>query len=344
MLKEPSLAGVPWRLSDMRPAEEGAPTAFSCFSCGGGSTMGYKLAGFRMEGCLELDEDMMRVYQANHHPRLAYREAIQSFRLRDDLPPELHRLDVLDGSPPCSTFSMSGDREKAWGRKRHFREGQAEQVLDDLFLHFVALAERLRPAVAVSENVKGMIAGNAKGYVREIFKKFRAAGYDTQLFLLNSSRMGVPQRRERVFFVSRRSDLSLPPLSLSFDERPIGVSDAIAGAGGERKPLSASFLPWWSKARMGRSLSDGHPRGSFFNSFKLHPELPSPTITATGASNFCHWQEPVCLSGREVARLQSFPDDFDFAGISEQYVCGMSVPPLMMQRLALEVRRQTLKK
>ena len=96
----------------MPPADD-APTVFSCFHCGGGSTMGYKLAGCRVLGGVEIDPAMMAVYRANHHPEHSYLMGVGDFvKIPDaDLPAELFDLDILDGSPPCSTFSTSGLRE-----------------------------------------------------------------------------------------------------------------------------------------------------------------------------------------------------------------------------------------
>lgn len=99
---------------------------FSCFACGGGSTMGYKLAGFNVLGCNEIDPKMMEAYKTNHNPKYAYLDPIQTFKLMTDLPQELYELDILDGSPPCSSFSMAGNREKDWGKEKKFREGQAK--------------------------------------------------------------------------------------------------------------------------------------------------------------------------------------------------------------------------
>ena len=73
---------------------------FSCFACGGGSTMGYKLSGFDVLGCNEIDVKMITAYKKNHNPKFAFCEPIQTFKLREDLPPELFELDILDGSPP----------------------------------------------------------------------------------------------------------------------------------------------------------------------------------------------------------------------------------------------------
>ena len=152
----------------------------------------------------------MDVYCANNNPKFQFLGPIQTFKEREDLPPELYNLDILDGSPPCSTFSMAGvngGREKSWGKMKKFREGQAEQVLDTLFFDFIDLAKRLQPKVVVAENVKGLLLGAAKDYVRRIYQGFDDAGYNVQHYLLDAQNMGVPQRRQRVFFVCLRKDL-----------------------------------------------------------------------------------------------------------------------------------------
>ena len=166
-------------------------TVFSCFSCGGGSSFGYKLAGFDVIGCNEIDPKMMEAYIANHNPKYTFLEPIQTFKNRTDLPKELYELDILDGSPPCSSFSMAGNREKDWGKDKKFREGQANQVLDTLFFDFIDLTKKLQPKVVIAENVKGIILGDARKYAIKILEDFDKAGYDTQYFLLDASDMGV---------------------------------------------------------------------------------------------------------------------------------------------------------
>lgn len=333
----------PWRLADLAPPEPDAPTVFSCFHCGGGSTMGYKLAGFNVLGGVEIDPQMMEIYRRNHRPRHSYLMPIQEFKYRD-LPKELYDLDVLDGSPPCSSFSMAGNREKDWGKKKVFREGQADQVLDDLFFHFIDVAKRLRPKVVIAENVKGLVIGNARGYVKQIFDGFRSAGYDCQLFLLNASRMGVPQRRERTFFIARRMDLRLPRVELVFHEREIGCEEAFRGVDAVGRPATELQRHWWSHVQPGEAFSKAHPKGHWFNCFKLHPEKPSPTFPANTLGNAgpYHWTFPNRISTPAKVRLQTFPEDFNFGSVDPGYVCGMSVPPLMMQRVADQVLRQLL--
>jgi DNA (cytosine-5)-methyltransferase 1 len=332
-----------WKLADLAPPDASAPTVFSCFHCGGGSTMGYKRAGFRVLGGVEIDPAMMTMYRDNHHPALSYLMGVQDFAVLPDdkIDPRLFSLDVLDGSPPCSSFSTSGAREKKWGTKSKFREGQADQVLDDLFFHFIAAAERLRPKVVIAENVKGLIVGKAKGYVKLIFQRFEQAGYDVQLFLLNSSAMGVPQRRERTFFVARRRDLGLPKLSLSFSEKPITIGEALDGAdqSGARR-LTDETRALWARCALGDNLGTVHPRGSRFACYKQDPSRPANTITGSSIHEIMHWSEPRYLSADEIRRLQTFPSDYKFGKNEPHYVCGMSVPPFMMERVARELRRQ----
>ncbi len=326
----------PWRLSELSSVKRNGLTVFSCFCCGGGSTMGYKLAGFRVLGGVEIDPQMAAIYRKNHNPEHFFTQPIQEFRLRDDLPKALFELDVLDGSPPCSSFSMAGSREKAWGEKKKFREGQAEQVLDDLFFHFIALAKRLQPKMVVAENVKGLVQGNARGYVKEIFEAFDGANYDAQLFLLDASRMGVPQRRERIFFIARRRDLGLRKIQLSFSEPAITARTAFEGLqdDGTGKPLTELGANYWRKSARGKSFSDA-AGGKWFNWIKMHPDRPANTVPAT--CQHTHWDSPRFITFSEAKRLQTFPDDFDFLDANGRYVCGMSVPPFMMQRVALAV-------
>lgn len=84
-----------WTLKDANFSKDKGKV-FSCFACGGGSTMGYKLAGFDVIGCNEIDPKMMEAYKANHNPKYSYLEPIQTFKLREDLPQELYELDILD--------------------------------------------------------------------------------------------------------------------------------------------------------------------------------------------------------------------------------------------------------
>ena len=124
---------------------------FSCFACGGGSTMGYKLAGFDVLGCNEIDPKMIEAYKANHNPKYAFLEPIQTFKERKDLPKELYELDILDGSPPCSSFSMAGNREKDWGKKKNLEKVKQNKYLIIYFLILLILQKNCNPKLLLQK-------------------------------------------------------------------------------------------------------------------------------------------------------------------------------------------------
>jgi DNA (cytosine-5)-methyltransferase 1 len=344
IIKRPFRVYNSWKLTDLATIPKNGLTVFSCFHCGGGSSMGYKLAGFNVLGGVELDPEIMSIYRANHYPKHSYLMGVQQFNEipLNDLPDELKNLDILDGSPPCSVFSMAGKREKKWGAEHHFREGQTKQKLDDLFFDFIEIGCRLQPKIIVAENVKGLIMGNAKGYVKEIFTAFREAGYDAQLFLLNSACMGVPQARERTFFIARRKDLSFSSLKLAFNEPQVPIGKAIENVvnHGKITQLTAETKKLWEKVKPGEPLSKAHPKGHRFNAYKAHPGLPSRTLAAGGDAIPMRWDQPRRFSEGELKIVQSFPNDYNFLKTEPGYVMGMSVPPFMTQRVALEIGRQ----
>lgn len=333
-----------WKLSDLNDVKKNGQTVFSCFSCGGGSTMGYKLAGYNVLGNCEIDPEMEKVYVENHHPRHTYLMDIREFNEQTSFPEELKYLDILDGSPPCSVFSAAGDREKNWGREKQFREGQKKQRLDDLFLHFIRTAEILQPKVVIAENVKGLIHGNAKGYVNELLKAFRDAGYVTQIFLLDAQTMGVPQRRKRVFFIAHRKDLRVPKLKLDFHEKPIPFGEVRSVHGQPLKNCMMAELVGKRK-RGDTCVSDisERERGkkSMFTDMLAADGKVAPTNTANGMN--IRFVDGEKYSANDYIVTQTFPGDYNFLDQVPQYICGMSVPPVMMAHIAEAVYEQWLK-
>lgn len=336
-----------WYLSDLANVPKNGMKVFSCFSCGGGSSMGYKLAGYDVIGNVKIDPRVMEVYRKNNHPKYTYLMDVRDFlKIQDaDLPEELFHLDILDGSPPCSVFSTAGEREKGWNKEKVFREGQAKQKLDDLFFYFIQIAEKLKPRVVIAENVSGLLKGNAKGYVNEIFKAFNAAGYKTQLFLLNAAFMGVPQKRERCFFIAQRKDQDFPKLKMQFDEKPIVFGEVRNAHGipiGEdslTKELMKHILPTDTK------LSDINVRvrgkNTSFTRAIYQDHNVANTLIAQGG--ILRAADKTWLHPNDARNISSFPQDYDFKDQSPQYLCGMSVPPVMMAQIASEVYEQWLK-
>ncbi len=303
--------------------------------------MGYQLAGFRSLGCLEIDKKMVEAYQKNLNPVHCYHEPIAEFNQRPDLPDELYSLDVLDGSPPCTVFSyaaaLKGGRETQWQKKRKFHEGNAEQILDDLFFDFIKTVQKLKPKLVVAENVPGLTKGSARGYVKHIFQKLKAADYKVQMFLLDAAMMGVPQRRQRVFFIARRKDLNLPAFKLDFNQKLISFAEAtkdlppdnVENATERQKDL-------YDRISQGRGFKDIFGGNSFFNNTRIRPDNPIPTMTAH--RDLYHPEIKRLLNTAELIRCQTFPDDYDFLKRHSWYFLGMSVPPKMMEGVAKELR------
>jgi DNA (cytosine-5)-methyltransferase 1 len=335
-----------WYLKDGYPEKNGLKV-FGTFICGGGSTMGYKLAGFEHIGGVEIDPEVADVYKANHDPKYLFVEDIREFAKRTEFPEDLYNLDILDGSPPCSSFSMAGNREKDWGKTKVFREGQAEQRLDDLFFDYIALAKKLQPKVVIAENVKGLIQGNAKSYVHRIKKEFEAAGYKVQLFLLNAASMGVPQKRERVFFICQRKDLNLPKLELNFKEEAIPFVNVKSDENG--KELTGKMRELWFKKKPNeKDLAESCIRETgkiayFGTKVQLDNETPF-TIIGSSSSPIVHSDKPFELSNKEYCQIGTYPLDYNFKKIEPKYLIGMSVPPVMTAQIATEIYNQWFKK
>lgn len=321
----------------------------------GGSTMGYKLAGYDVIGCNEIDHRMMYAYCQNHNPRFPFLEPIQDFKNREDLPPELYDLDILDGSPPCSSFSIAGSREEAWGKKKKFREGQAEQVLDTLFFDFIDVAKKLQPKVVVAENVKGLLTGGAKAYVQRIYQAFEDAGYICQHWLLDAQTMGVPQRRERVFFVCLRKDLLhhvpcaatlfdvLPRLQLEFKEPPILFGE-FADYQGEELTTPKFRFYWENRIPEDDGMGDTTKRlygiEKCFNNRYDKEDMVCHTLTA---KDMCVcYNKPLKHSLNDICCISTFPRDYNFGGNKPHYIAGMSVPPVMMAQIASAIWEQWL--
>lgn len=341
-----------WSLKDLAEVPQNGLTVMSTFACGGGSSMGYKRAGCTIAAANDIDPEMAWHYQHNLHPPMYLLCPIGDLLTRD-LPSELFSLDILDGSPPCSTFSMAGSREDAWGKKKHFREGQASQVLSDLFFDYLNLVERLKPRVAIAENVKGMILGNAKGYTKLVMQRFREIGYTPQLFLLNAADCGVPQRRERVFFVAQRNDLRKSALKLQPKHRWISAGEACQDLQEltQEEKIQTKATPGYAKAwqhtNQGEALTKGKLRNgqkiSGFSAKRSAKDLPSNALISQD-QHLLHWSECRTLTFREWKRLGSFPDDY-FAKTDKigKYMIGMSVPPKMTEVVARAVIDQWLR-
>lgn len=338
-----------WTMANDYPKEKNGLKVFSCFACGGGSTMGYKLAGCEVLGCCEIDPKMNEVYVANHHPKYNFLMDIRDFNALPDseIPKELFNLDILDGSPPCTTFSMAGQREESWGKKKKFREGQKEQTLDDLSFVFIQTVKKLHPKVVIMENVEGLLLGKAWSYVQEIYRQFKEAGYGLHHWLLKGETMGVPQTRHRVFFVAIRSDLMIDPqfLDMSFNYEPIVYAEIKSGSGEKLRETTLDYKMLSIARPEDKNIADVYERigekPRRFSAAICWDQNVLPTILA----KIFHYRprERERISRTDVISAQTFPQDYDFCSGNNrdvEYICGMSVPPIMIKRIVTRLIEQ----
>ena len=330
-----------WTFADY-PKEKNGLKVFSCFACGGGSTMGYKLAGCEVLGCCEIDPKMNEVYIKNHNPKYNFLMDIRDFNNlpNEEIPEELFHLDILDGSPPCTTFSMAGDREEGWGKNKKFREGQAEQTLDDLSFVFIDTVEKLRPRCVIMENVEGLLLGEAWSYVQKIYRQFKEIGYQVKHWLCKGEQMGIPQKRHRVFFIALRNDVKydLTDLDMSFNYEIVTYGEIKSGAAvplgddTDYRRLTIASLP------TERSIGDVnlrlHNKVSGFNTYFVDDDSVVPTLRCK--ADTIDRNSVSFISTETMIHAQTFPEDYDFCINSRAniaYICGMSVPPVMIKRI-----------
>ena len=330
-----------WTFADY-PKEKNGLKVFSCFACGGGSTMGYKLAGCEVLGCCEIDPKMNEVYLKNHNPKYNFLMDIREFNKlpKEEIPEELFHLDILDGSPPCTTFSMAGEREESWGKKKKFREGQAEQTLDDLSFVFIETVAKLRPRCVIMENVEGLLLGEAWSYVQEIYRQFKEIGYQVKHWLCKGENMGVPQKRHRVFFIALRGDVQydFTDLDMSFNYEPVTYGDI---KGGSMTPLGegTDYRRLTLAARPEeKCIADVnlrlHNKNSGFQSYFVDDSSILPTLRAK--PDIIDRNAVAYVSKETLIHAQTFPEDYDFVRntmTNVGYICGMSVPPIMIKRI-----------
>jgi DNA (cytosine-5)-methyltransferase 1 len=331
-----------WYLRDGYVNKKNGFKVFGTFVCGGGSTMGYKLAGFEHIGGVEFAEHYAEMYKTNHNPKHFFVEDIRDFNKRQDLPEELYNIDLLDGSPPCASFSTCGAREKKWGKEKLY-EGKMQKT-DDLVFEYIKTIKKLKPKTFIMENVSGLIKGNAKAYVRKIFEELDKIGYRRQIFLLNAASMGVPQMRERVFIIGSRKGLDYKPLKLNFNEKVISFKEATEefwGMGGMDIKKYALYK-YWKKINYPKETSTSMR-------FNLHrPKLHKPCNTLVescsnpGAAGVCHPLQPRKLNKYEASAIQSYPLDYNFLEQNPLSCIGRSVPPVMMAMLSNEIYKQWL--
>jgi DNA (cytosine-5)-methyltransferase 1 len=180
----------------------------SFFAGGGGSSCGYKLAGGDILCVNEFQQVHADTYNANFPKTPVIVKDIKSVTgamIREKIGDV--DIDILDGSPPCPPFSMSGTKRQGWGKEK-MAYGFKQERIEDLTFEQVRLVGELKPKVVVCENVKGLTMEYARDYLNMMLNEFEKQGYIMTCKVLNGWKHGVPQKRERVFIVGVRNDVA----------------------------------------------------------------------------------------------------------------------------------------
>jgi len=227
----------PYKLQDVYDASsQNKFSVISTFAGGGGSSTGYRLAGGKVLVANEFIKTAQETYEKNYPDTVILPGDIKELSGKDFLDVAgigVGELDILDGSPPCSAFSVagklshniheeehidlwgnvtvekvSGKHSDGWGQTKNYSDGKTVENIEDLFFEFLRVAEEIKPKVIVAENVKGLTIGEARTYFNKILNTFEKIGYDVCAQVLDSRYYGVPQSRSRVIFIGVREDIA----------------------------------------------------------------------------------------------------------------------------------------
>ena len=373
----------PYKLEDVvNASNQNKFNVISTFAGGGGSSTGYRLAGGKILCINEFVEEAQNTYRENYPDTPILPGDIKQLSGKDFLDIaklDVGELDILDGSPPCSAFSVAGKlshsrdgkHSDGWGQTKNYSDGKMVENIEDLFFEFLRVADDIRPKVIIAENVKGLTIGEAKEYFNKIQNTFEDIGYDVVAKVLDSRYFGISQTRTRVFFIGVRNDIT-EKAGLNFmtignvfpqeSKDVVPLKDALIDLEydeEEVKYLTEKFskTAYWRDTGSKMEIDppkvltgmDYHPKGHHFNLKRVSQYQPAPTLTAMGSNDTTagafHWAEPRKLTIGELKRIQSLPDDFKLTGKWNQKSerIGRMVPPLMMKVIADSVYNKILK-
>ena len=357
------------KMIDINSYPKNGYKGISLFAGGGGSSTGYKIAGFDIVLSSEFIKNTSDTYKVNHPTTIVLEKDIRQ-TTGDEILNLIHmnkgELDLFDGSPPCAPFSkLSRNREGKWGNIVKYSE--TKQRVDDLYDEYVRLVLEIKPKVIVSENVEGLTKGEAKKFLHNNILTPLSKYYNLEYRVLHAKYIGVPQNRPRFFLIGVRKDLGLSPKFPMEDKtKIITVREAWNGLiqdEEQRKMLTEKCLYYYEKQYLIISkIPKNQPKaidGSYvfngarknFNMIRISYETPANTITSRSweiafGSGLYHPEEDRKLTIPELKRIHSYPDDYILTGTYEkQYErIARSVPPLMMAKVAETIKKEILDK
>ena len=312
------------------------PTVISTFAGCGGSSLGYKLAGFKELLAVEWDDNAVETFKMNFPDVPIYHGDISKMSGQECMNLSgigVGELDVLDGSPPCQGFSTAGRRK-------------IDDPRNSLFKEYARLLQELQPKVFVMENVTGMVKGYMKQVYLEIMRMLRGCGYNAKGEVMNAMYYNVPQSRERVIIIGVRKDFKIEPSHPKPQTKPIAVEN-IKEISLPRIEHSERVKRLWHKLLQGMNGSKlAESNGNAFGLQKIDPKKPCPTILKgwTAGTGLLHWKENRFLSTPELSQIASFGLDYKWAGTPKNHIerIGNSVPPNLMKAIAEHIRENIL--
>lgn len=303
----------------LKPKNRRVPTVvLDLFAGCGGLALGFEAHGFKTIG-FEMDKDCCETYQKN-----LGRECVQSFLTVDS---DFPSADVIIGGPPCQPFSLRGKQR-----------GLADER--NGFPAFIAAVKKVQPKLWLFENVKGLLFKN-KDYLNEVIETLKDLGYIVELNLVNAVDYGVPQNRERIIVIGyRNGEFSFPGKLPSRITAGEALGKMAFSTPKESKYLTPSMDTYVAKYEAASKCKV--PRD-------LHLHRPARTLTCRNLSGATSDMHRVRLPNgkrrrllpREAARLQSFPDWFEFHGNENSVYnqIGNAVPPMLSYQLAGAIRK-----
>lgn len=300
----------------LRPSITGSPVVLDLFAGCGGLALGFEAQGFKTIG-YEMDSDCCLTYRHN------LKGDCINIQLTTDY--FFPKAQVVIGGPPCQPFSVLGNQK-------------GDMDLRDGFPVFISAVEQANPDIWMFENVRGLMYKN-KWYLEKIIERLSNLGYIVECHLLNAVNYGVPQNRERVIVVGHRGKFALPAVH----HKKITAGEAI-GDLMHLTPSGSKFLT----PSMDAYVKKYEIASKCVNPRDLYPDRPSRTVTCRNLAGDTSDMMRIRLSDgrrrkliiREAARLQSFPDWFEFQGDDKSAFkqIGNAVAPMFSYHLAQSVR------
>tara|TARA_R110000824_G_scaffold20903_9_gene78386 strand:+ start:564 stop:1625 length:1062 start_codon:yes stop_codon:yes gene_type:complete len=309
----------------------------STFSGAGGSCLGFEMAGYRVIWANEFVAAARDVYRLNHPGVILSADDIRTLTpeaILENAGVMAGEIDVMEGSPPCASFSSAGRRENNWGIVKNYSD--TTQRTDDLFFDYARCLKGIQPKVFVAENVAGLVRGVSKGYFKTILEELKGCGYNVECRMLDAKFLGVPQSRKRVIFMGVRRDLGIAPSFPKPYQYFYSIADVLPHV---RRYMGGGSLDRWISAK--------NPMATVMAS--AGTLSPTAYFSANGYME-CKDENGVLETRKfnisELKKLCSFPEDFALTGTFEQQWerLGRSVPPLMMRAIANHIAWEILQK